>query len=276
MFRSIAFIGILTYVTIVLVRAIPGGFVPEEDQGYILVNAQLPDAASLERTDSVMKKAEAILEKNEAIEGFNTISGYSLLTSAYSSNMGFFFVQLKPWEERTHRRSARERRGGCLERGVRAADSRGRRDRLRPAVDPGPRHRRRLHDAAAGSQRRFAGLSGGADAAVHAGGAQAAGDRTHQHTVSGGCAAGLRRHRPQQGVEVRRAAERREHHARRAARQLLRQRLQPVRPRLQGLRPGRAGVPAGSETARAVLREERGGRHGAARYAGHGEARRGP
>ena len=53
---------------------------PEEDQGYIMVNAQLPDAASLERTDAAMKKAEAILEKNEAIEGFNTISGYSLLT----------------------------------------------------------------------------------------------------------------------------------------------------------------------------------------------------
>ena len=100
MFRSLAFIGVLMYVIVVLVRQIPGGFVPEEDQGYIMVNAQLPDAASLERTDAAMKKAEQILEKNEAIEGFNTISGYSLLTSAYSSNMGFFFVQLKPWEER--------------------------------------------------------------------------------------------------------------------------------------------------------------------------------
>jgi len=100
MFRSLAFIGVLIYATIVLVRAIPGGFVPEEDQGYIMVNAQLPDAASLERTDAAMKKAEKVLSENEAIEGFNTISGYSLLTSAYSSNMGFFFVQLKPWEER--------------------------------------------------------------------------------------------------------------------------------------------------------------------------------
>src|SRR4249920_856280 len=101
MFRSMAFIGVLMYVIVVLVRNIPGGFVPEEDQGYILVNALLPDAASLERTDAVMRKAEAILEKNEAVEGFNTITGYSLLTGAYSSNMGFFFVQLKPWEERT-------------------------------------------------------------------------------------------------------------------------------------------------------------------------------
>src|SRR6185503_9255623 len=100
MFRSAAFIAILVYATIVLVRSIPGGFVPEEDQGYIMVNAQLPDAASLERTDAAMKKAEKILAANEAIEGFNTISGYSLLTAAYSSNMAFFFVQLKPWEER--------------------------------------------------------------------------------------------------------------------------------------------------------------------------------
>jgi HAE1 family hydrophobic/amphiphilic exporter-1 len=98
--RSVAFIGILIYVTVMLVQRIPGGFVPEEDQGYLLVNALLPDAASLERTDAVMKKAEAILGANEAVEGFNTITGYSLLTGAYSSNMGFFFVQLKPWEER--------------------------------------------------------------------------------------------------------------------------------------------------------------------------------
>src|SRR4051812_28754950 len=100
MFRSLAFMGVLVYVILVLVRNIPGGFVPEEDQGFILVNAQLPDAASLERTDAVMKRVEAVLAKNEAIDAFNTISGYSLVTSACSSNMGFFFVQLKPWEER--------------------------------------------------------------------------------------------------------------------------------------------------------------------------------
>jgi HAE1 family hydrophobic/amphiphilic exporter-1 len=100
MFRSLAFIAVLIFVITVLVRHIPGGFVPEEDQGYIMVNAQLPDAASLERTDAVMRRAETILEHNEAVEGFNTISGYTLLTSAYSTNMGFFFVQLKPWHDR--------------------------------------------------------------------------------------------------------------------------------------------------------------------------------
>jgi len=100
MVRSLLFIVLLVVLIFPLVKRIPSGFVPEEDQGYILVNAMLPDAASLERTDAVLRRAEAILEKNEGVEGFNTITGYSLLTSAYSSNMGFFFVQLKPWDER--------------------------------------------------------------------------------------------------------------------------------------------------------------------------------
>src|SRR4051812_36995658 len=106
MVRSAVFIVVLVFATVVLVRQIPGGFVPEEDQGYIMVNAQLPDAASLERTDAAMRKVEAILKANEAIDGYNTISGFSLLTGAYASNMGFFFVQLKPWEERGREHTA--------------------------------------------------------------------------------------------------------------------------------------------------------------------------
>ncbi|MGH9220292.1 MAG: efflux RND transporter permease subunit [Vicinamibacterales bacterium] len=100
MLRSLAFIGVLCYATFMLVQRIPAGFVPEEDQGYLLVNALLPDAASLERTDAVMRKVEKVLAEHHAVEGFNTISGFSLLTGAYSSNMGFFFVQLKPWHDR--------------------------------------------------------------------------------------------------------------------------------------------------------------------------------
>src|SRR6478672_1007280 len=98
--RSAVFIGVLVYLTVALVQRIPAGFVPEEDQGYILVNALLPDAASLERTDAVMRKAEAVLGANHAVEGYNTITGFSLLTGAYSSNIGFFFVALKPWHDR--------------------------------------------------------------------------------------------------------------------------------------------------------------------------------
>src|SRR6188472_3247662 len=94
---GIVLVGVLSYLTTSLVSRIPGGFVPEEDQGYLMVNAQLPDGASLERTDAVMKKVEKVLHEHEAVEGFNTISGFSLLTGAYSSNMGFYFMALKEW-----------------------------------------------------------------------------------------------------------------------------------------------------------------------------------
>jgi HAE1 family hydrophobic/amphiphilic exporter-1 len=97
---GLVLIAALSFLTVRLMSRIPGGFVPEEDQGYVLVNAQLPDSASLERTDAVMKKGEAIMAANPAIEGYNAISGFSLLTGAYSSNMGFYFVALKPWHER--------------------------------------------------------------------------------------------------------------------------------------------------------------------------------
>jgi len=101
MLVSIVLMGVITFLAVRIIGRIPSGFVPEEDQGYIMVNALLPDAASLERTDAVMRKAEAILARTEGVEGYNTISGYSLLTSAYSSNMGFFFVQLTEWAHRS-------------------------------------------------------------------------------------------------------------------------------------------------------------------------------
>jgi HAE1 family hydrophobic/amphiphilic exporter-1 len=97
---SVVLIGGLIFLTVVLLGRIPGGFVPEEDQGYILVNASLPDASSLERSDAVMRKIEKALAENEGVKGYNTITGFSLITGAYSTNMGFFFVELKPWEER--------------------------------------------------------------------------------------------------------------------------------------------------------------------------------
>jgi hydrophobic/amphiphilic exporter-1 (mainly G- bacteria), HAE1 family len=93
-------IGIIIIFIVLLGKIIPAGFVPEEDQGYFMVNLQLPDAASLERTDSVMVKIERMLGKEEGIEFYTGISGFSLLTNTYNSNMGFFFVSLKEWKER--------------------------------------------------------------------------------------------------------------------------------------------------------------------------------
>ena len=79
---------------------VPGGFVPEEDQGYFLVNVQLPDSASLERTDVVTAQIEAILNNTEGVDSVTAVAGFSLLTSSLSPNTAFFFVSLKHWSER--------------------------------------------------------------------------------------------------------------------------------------------------------------------------------
>jgi HAE1 family hydrophobic/amphiphilic exporter-1 len=81
-------------------RKLPTGFVPDEDQGYFYVNVQLPDAASLQRTDEVCKKVESILKSTEGVESFDSIAGFSLLSRVSASYNGFFFVTLKPWSER--------------------------------------------------------------------------------------------------------------------------------------------------------------------------------
>jgi HAE1 family hydrophobic/amphiphilic exporter-1 len=81
--------------------AVPGGFVPEEDQGYLLLNVQLPDAASLQRSDQVCSQLEKILGETEGIDSYTTIVGYSLLSSSAATNNGFLFVSLKEWDERS-------------------------------------------------------------------------------------------------------------------------------------------------------------------------------
>lgn len=79
---------------------VPGGFLPEEDQGYFFVNMQLPNAASLQRTDAIASKIEGILMENEAIEDVTVVSGFSMLSGAMIPNTGFVFVKLKSWDER--------------------------------------------------------------------------------------------------------------------------------------------------------------------------------
>jgi hydrophobic/amphiphilic exporter-1 (mainly G- bacteria), HAE1 family len=81
-------------------RKLPTSFIPEEDQGYLFVNVQLPAAASLDRTEAVVKKIEGILAKTEGVQGYAPISGFSLLDRVSSTYNAFVFVPLKPWSER--------------------------------------------------------------------------------------------------------------------------------------------------------------------------------
>jgi multidrug efflux pump len=81
-------------------RAVPVGFIPEQDKGYLVVNAQLPDGASLERSDDVVSRMTALALKTEGVGHTISVPGYSILTGTNISNVGGMFVILAPFEER--------------------------------------------------------------------------------------------------------------------------------------------------------------------------------
>ncbi len=81
-------------------KSLPTSFIPEEDQGYAFLQIQLPDAASLQRTDAVMRKLDEMLAHTHGVKSYSGISGFSLLSNTSASYTGFYFLQLEPWEER--------------------------------------------------------------------------------------------------------------------------------------------------------------------------------
>jgi hydrophobe/amphiphile efflux-1 (HAE1) family protein len=85
---------------------IPSTFLPVEDQGYFFVVIQLPDGASLERTDAVAKQVRDILQKTPGVEIVGSISGLNFLTNAAQSNSAVEFAILKPWNERPPEQNA--------------------------------------------------------------------------------------------------------------------------------------------------------------------------
>ena len=101
-----AVIGLLIIVGFVLVdgffgKTLATSFLPEEDYGYAMLNVQLPEAASLERTDQVLRKVEKILSETEGVRYHTSIGGFSLLNRISASYQGFFFMSFDPWDERT-------------------------------------------------------------------------------------------------------------------------------------------------------------------------------
>jgi HAE1 family hydrophobic/amphiphilic exporter-1 len=82
---------------------VPSSFLPDEDQGYFYVNLQLPSAASLERTDHVAQNIENILAHTPGVQSTTSVIGFSLLSFTRSTYNAFFFVTLKPWDDRKSR-----------------------------------------------------------------------------------------------------------------------------------------------------------------------------
>jgi HAE1 family hydrophobic/amphiphilic exporter-1 len=99
---AFAILGLLvvTGIAVYLGKRLPSSFLPEEDQGYVYINAQLPLAASLDRTDAFCKQVENILLKTPGVRYCTSVIGFSLLSQVQSTYNAFFFVTLQPWDER--------------------------------------------------------------------------------------------------------------------------------------------------------------------------------
>src|SRR5690606_29690777 len=96
----VLFAGLLG-ITALLFERVPGGLVPAEDQGYVLIAYQLPPAASLDRTEQVTGRMTQRLLEQPTVDSVVTFSGFDILASAQKTSSGISFVQLGDWSERT-------------------------------------------------------------------------------------------------------------------------------------------------------------------------------
>jgi len=100
-----SFIGLLLFIVLATVAFIgmgnlPGGFVPQEDEGFCMINVQLPEASSLERTQAFLDQVNQIISETPGLRDYLTISGYSMLDTTAIPNAGFSVMVFKNWDER--------------------------------------------------------------------------------------------------------------------------------------------------------------------------------
>ncbi|PUZ30582.1 hydrophobic/amphiphilic exporter-1, HAE1 family [Chitinophaga costaii] len=100
--KWVAIAGLLavTLITVVLIRRTPSGFIPTEDQGFIIYSVNLPPGASLDRSETVMDKINAILKTEPEVQRNVAITGMNIITNSNSANYGVGFIRLKPYKER--------------------------------------------------------------------------------------------------------------------------------------------------------------------------------
>jgi multidrug efflux pump subunit AcrB len=92
--------GGLIGLTVLGFRVVPVGFIPDQDKGYLVVNAQLPDGATLDRTDRYVRELSKIARSDPGVDHTIDVPGYSTFLSTNISNAGGMFVILKPFAER--------------------------------------------------------------------------------------------------------------------------------------------------------------------------------
>jgi hydrophobic/amphiphilic exporter-1 (mainly G- bacteria), HAE1 family len=97
---ALVFLVIVSIAAVWIARGIPNSFLPDEDQGYLYVGMVLPNAASLQRTTEASKKVEDVILKTPGVKSIVSVNGFSLLSFTQSTYTAFYFVTLKPWEQR--------------------------------------------------------------------------------------------------------------------------------------------------------------------------------
>jgi HAE1 family hydrophobic/amphiphilic exporter-1 len=97
---ALAFLVLVSAAAYLVSKRVPSTFLPQEDQGYAFIALQLPNAASLQRTDAAARAVENILRKTPGVQAYTSVIGFSLLSQVQATYNAFFFVTLKPWSER--------------------------------------------------------------------------------------------------------------------------------------------------------------------------------
>jgi len=98
--RAMAAFALLIAVTFWGFTSLPTGFLPVEDQGYVIAGIQLPDGASLARTRRVVERVNQIVSKMPGVAAWNSVGGRSILDNSTASNAAVFYIIFEPWEER--------------------------------------------------------------------------------------------------------------------------------------------------------------------------------
>jgi len=99
-FVALVLFAVLVFSTYLGFRVLPSGFLPDEDEGFLFVNVELPPGASLQRTREITDQVNQILERTPGITEYVNIGGFSLLNNVIAPNSAGYFVMLEPWDKR--------------------------------------------------------------------------------------------------------------------------------------------------------------------------------
>lgn len=102
---GLVLVGVAAFGVVSFAKVTPTGFLPEDDQGAFFVVAQMPGGASVARTTEVVRQAEAIVKREEAVADFTSVIGLNFIDNYSQSNAAFMVVTLKPFDERKQNRS---------------------------------------------------------------------------------------------------------------------------------------------------------------------------